>query len=71
MNGLEAEWGQRVKVVQVNVHRTENRALLDRLRVQFTPTFVLFAADGSEVWRQTGSIDAAAARQAVDALTSS
>jgi thioredoxin-related protein len=54
---LESEWGDSVRVVQVNIQAADNQALIERLDARFTPTFVLFDADGEEVWRSVGAIN--------------
>jgi thioredoxin-related protein len=69
VDGLREEWGGTVAIVQVNVHRPENRDLLNRLGVRFTPTFVLYDGAGQEAWRAAGVLDSAALRAAVQALS--
>lgn len=71
VNGLEREWAGSVQVVQVNIQDSSNRALIERLDARFTPTFVLFDADGEEVWRSVGAIRADEARAEVKALAES
>jgi len=51
----------------VNVQDTAGRALADRYRFEFTPTFVLFDAGGRELLRAVGAVDPAAVRQALAA----
>jgi thiol-disulfide isomerase/thioredoxin len=68
VDGLAQEWNGRVQVVRVNVHDSENRPLLTRLGFRVTPTFILFDADGQEVWRATGIINPAEANRIVDSL---
>lgn len=68
VNGLEAEWSDSVQVIQIDIHRKENRPLINDLGVQFTPTFVILNQDGQEVWRSVGSIDAREAHAQVEAL---
>jgi thioredoxin-related protein len=68
VNGLQEEWGEQVRVLQVNVNHKESRSLVEEFGGQFTPTFVLFDAAGQEVWRATGRLDPAEARLQADAL---
>lgn len=68
MDRLAEEWGDRVKIVRVNIHEDETQPLAARYGFQFTPTFVLLDADGREVWRDTGGLNAAEVRQAVNAI---
>ena len=58
VNGLRSEWGGEVRVVQIDVHRKENRSLIERIGFRFTPTFVLYDEDGEEVWRASGALNA-------------
>ena len=65
MDGLEAEWGDTVQVVRLNVQDDDARAVLAQLGFRFTPTFILLDSDGQELWRTTGVINADEARQKV------
>lgn len=56
VDGLENEWGDAVQVVRLNIHDEASAALLQQLDFRFTPTFILFDAAGSEVWRSVGSL---------------
>ena len=71
VNGLENEWGGSVRVVQINIRDRDGRPLIERFGAQFTPTFVLLDADGEEVWRSVGEIDADEVRDQVAALEES
>ncbi len=51
MDGLAAEWGDDVVVLRVNVQDPTAQPLLAELNFRFTPTFILFAGDGREIWR--------------------
>ena len=68
VDSLQAEWGDSVEVVRLNIHEPRSSELAARFNFQFTPTFILFTPDGEEVWRQVGGIDAAAVRAQVEAL---
>jgi thioredoxin-related protein len=68
VNGLEQDWGDRVRVIQLNVHDGDARELIARLDFRFTPTFILFDKGGREVWRKVGSIDADEVQEQVDGL---
>ena len=71
MNGLEAEWGESVQVVRLNIHEAGARELGQRLNFRSTPTFILYDQSGQETWRQIGLINAGGARAAVSALIES
>jgi thioredoxin-related protein len=51
--------------VRLNVIEQDSRPLAARLGVRAVPTYVLLDGEGREVWRQVGSINAAAARRAL------
>ena len=68
MNGLQEEWGQSVRVVQVDVNRRQSQSLVEDYGGQFTPTIILFDQSGEEHWRTVGSIDPDEARRQVTDL---
>ncbi len=68
MDGLEAEWGEQVYVVRLNVHDKGVTPLLQRLNFRFTPTFILFDGEGQEAWRTTGIVNPDEASQKVTGL---
>lgn len=41
----------KLNVVLLNIHQMPGSALLERFAFQTTPTYVLFAASGKEIWR--------------------
>ncbi len=65
VSGIEREHGEGLRVIHVNIQDPAGRALADRYRFEFTPTFVLFSADGRELLRQVGAVDPAAVRRAL------
>jgi thioredoxin 1 len=65
VDGIEREHGQRLRVIRVNVQDPVGQALAGLYRFEFTPTFVLFDAEGRELLRQVGAIDPAAVRRAL------
>ena len=68
MDGLEAEWGERVRVVRLNAMERENLAILSRWGVRFMPTYVLLDSDGHELWRSIGSINAREVQAVIEVL---
>ncbi|MBT3389607.1 MAG: thioredoxin family protein [Chloroflexi bacterium] len=64
MDGLEVEFPTQLKVVRVDVQSAFGRELA-REYGTFTPTFVLFDAQGEELWRVVGSLDAEKVRQSI------
>jgi len=63
VDGIEREYGERLRVIRVNVQDPAGRALADRHHFEFTPTFVLFDAEGRELLRQVGAVDPATLRR--------
>jgi thioredoxin-related protein len=53
---LEAEWGDRVTVLRLNVQDPAVQPILTELNFRFTPTFILLDGDGREIWRTNGII---------------
>ena len=68
VDGLEVEWGERVRIVRLNAMERDNLTLLSRLGVRFMPTYVLLDSDGRELWRSIGGINAREARAMVEQL---
>jgi thioredoxin-related protein len=58
VDGIEAEHGSALSVIRLNVQEAAAEPLLQKFRFQFTPTFILFDAEGEEVWRSVGAVDA-------------
>lgn len=63
---FEAQEVDRVRVIRVNVQDPAGRDLGARFALEFTPTFILFDADGSEIWRAVGRLDAQAIQARLD-----
>lgn len=40
-----------INALLINIHDAVGSAVLDRFNFQATPTFIVFSADGVEVWR--------------------
>lgn len=68
MDGLEAEWGDDVTVLRLNVQDPTSQPLLAELGFRFTPTFILFDGQGTEVWRMNGVIDPDDVNEQLNAL---
>ena len=54
VNGIEQDYETRLQVVHLDARNADNRAIASQIGVQMTPTYVLFDAQGSEVWRAMG-----------------
>lgn len=57
VDGIEAEHGNSLKVIRLNVQDSVAQPLLREFGFRFTPTFVLLSAEGEEVWRAVGAVD--------------
>jgi hypothetical protein len=68
VNGLQEEWQQSVRVIQVDVNRSQSQSLVEGYGGQFTPTFILFDTSGEEYWRSVGNIDPNEARRQIAEL---
>lgn len=57
LNQLESDLADKLKVVRIDVASAAGQEFSRQLNLQFTPTFVLFNAQGQEIWRQAGGLD--------------
>ena len=57
MDGLEEELAGELMIIRVNVQERAGRELASVHKFQYTPTFILFDANGVELWRQIGGLD--------------
>lgn len=65
MDGLEQEFGDRAKIIRVNLQQPVGRQVASLYGVEFMPAFILFDAEGNELWRQIGGLDPDRVRDAV------
>lgn len=69
MDRLEAEWGDEVQVLRVDVQDPSAQPLLTELGFRFTPTFIVLDGRGQEVWRTNGSLDPNRVNEQIRAIT--
>ena len=62
---LEAGLDGSLHVIRVNVQEAAGRELAPVYRFSFTPTFIFFDAQGNELWREVGSLDAERVRDSL------
>jgi hypothetical protein len=62
VDAVEREFGNRLLVIRLNVQDPAGDELAASFRSEFTPTFILFAADGRELWRSVFALDPARLR---------
>jgi hypothetical protein len=55
VNGIEQDYGKNLQVVHLDARNADNRAIAAQIGVLMTPTYVLFDAKGTEVWRAAGA----------------
>ena len=57
MDELEQEIGDEIHFIRLNIQDTIGMELAPVYGFEFTPTFIYFDAQGSEVWRMVGEFD--------------
>lgn len=57
VNGIEQDYQDRLRVVHLDARDADNRAVAAQIGVQMTPTYVVFDAHGTEVWRSMGTVN--------------
>lgn len=65
MDGIEKELGSKLTVIRVDIHTPVGKELTGPMGFEYTPTFIFFGPDGSELWRQVGGLDVERVRQSV------
>ena len=65
VDGLEKELAGQLIVLRVDIHTQSGREIANQMGFEFTPTFILFAASGEELWRATGGLDTDRVRQSI------
>lgn len=65
MDGIERELAGKLKVVRIDVQQNVGRELAPLYEFEYTPTYIFFDGQGSEVWRTIGEIDPRRVRDSV------
>jgi thioredoxin-related protein len=65
VDGLEIEMGTRLHILRLNIQDQVGRELAPVYDFEYTPTYIFFDAQGNEVWRTVGEIDAQRVRDSV------
>ena len=63
---LENNLMDRIVIIRVNVQEEVGRELAPIYDLGFTPTFIYFDAEGNELWREIGSLDAQRVYESVE-----
>ena len=66
VDGIEDDHQGELVVLRLNVQDRQIRPLLAQYGFQFTPTFILFNAEGKEILRSVGAIDPRQVDQALE-----
>jgi thiol-disulfide isomerase/thioredoxin len=66
VDGLENELGQKLHILRIDVQDQIGRELGPVYNFEYTPTYVYFDAQGNELWRMIGEIDAQRVRDSVN-----
>ena len=65
VDGLETEMGDRLHVIRINIQDRVGRELGPVYDFEYTPTYIFFDANGTELWRSIGEIDPQRVRNSV------
>ena len=66
MDELENNLMDRIVIIRVNVQEEVGRELASVYELSFTPTFIYFDAEGNELWREIGGLDAQRVYESVE-----
>jgi thioredoxin-related protein len=62
---LELELGDQIHIIRLNIQEQVGMELSPVYGFEFTPTFIYFDAQGSELWRMVGDFDPQRVRESV------
>jgi hypothetical protein len=65
VNGLEADYSENMAFVRLNVGNGEGAQVFQQLKLPGHPAYVIFSADGKEICRAFGIVDAAQFRDII------
>lgn len=66
VDGLERELAGQALFIRLDIQEDVGRELAPVYRFQYTPTFIYFDAQGNEVWREVGRLDAQRVRESLE-----
>ncbi|MFM2031695.1 MAG: hypothetical protein RLZZ297_460 [Chloroflexota bacterium] len=69
VHGIEQDYAGTLRVVYLDARDASQRAVATELRVEMTPSYVLFDRAGSEIWRATGPFSRTDFDRIVEKLT--
>ncbi len=65
MDGLEQQLSGKLEIVRINIQEPVGRELAPVYDFEYTPTYIFFDANGTELWRTIGEIDPQKVRDSV------
>ncbi len=65
VDGLEEELNGQVEFIRLNIQDGVGQELAPLYGFEYTPTFIFFDAQGSEIWREVGRLDPQRVRDAL------
>ncbi len=66
VDGLEKELKGKLLVIRLNIQEPVGRELAPLYGFEYTPTFIFFDKNGTEVWRSVGELDTARVRGSLE-----
>jgi thioredoxin-related protein len=66
VDGIERDFAGRLVVLRVNIQEPLGRELQAAYQVEFTPTFILFDAEGEQIGKFVGAIDPNVVRRVIE-----
>lgn len=68
VDGIENEYQNQLIVQRVNIQDNAGKSLAQKYGFLATPTFILFDAEGKEVWRSIGNLSREKVKQFLDSI---
>ncbi len=65
VDGLEQELAGQLLIIRLNIQESVGRELAPVYGFEYTPTFIFFDAQGDELWREVGRLNAERVRESV------
>ena len=65
MDELENELGNQILFIRLNIQEPVGRELAPVYGFEFTPTFIFFDEEGTELWRTVGGLDPQRVRDSI------
>ncbi|MCD8185369.1 MAG: thioredoxin family protein [Rikenellaceae bacterium] len=65
LENLKREWGDRCRILKLDIDAPQNRALIERYAIRSVPTLYVFKQE-EIVWRHTGAIGLESLREIIE-----